>query len=87
MRAIGSRQDICLPSGSCPIMSPFWVALPTRKRPIDLERMRSCARLFIGEHDWTAFSAAQSDAESRVRKITNLGISARLGRSRPLSSD
>ena len=59
-----------------PIMSPFWVRFAHQEaRPIDLERMRSCARLFIGEHDWTAFSAAQSDAESRVRKITNLGIS------------
>jgi len=59
-----------------PIMSPFWVRFAHQEaRPIDLKRMRICARLFIGEHDWTAFSAAQSDAESRVRKITNLVIS------------
>ena len=36
--------------------------------------MRSCARLFLGEHDWTAFSAAPSDAESRVRTILSVGI-------------
>jgi len=30
--------------------------------------------LFPGEHDWTAFSAAQSDAESRVRTIESLEI-------------
>jgi tRNA pseudouridine38-40 synthase len=60
-----------------PIMSPFWAGYAHHEaRAIDLERMRSCARLFIGEHDWTAFSAAQADGESRVRNITNLVISA-----------
>lgn len=60
-----------------PIMSPFWARFAHQEaRPIDLERMRRCARLFIGEHDWTAFSAAQTDTESRVRKITNLDIRA-----------
>jgi len=38
--------------------------------------MRASARLFLGEHDWTAFSAAQTDAESRVRRITQLLIRA-----------
>ncbi|SRR6266481_2584890 len=60
-----------------PIMSPFWSRFAHQEaRPIDLERMRGCARLFIGEHDWTAFSAAQADAESRVRRITDLVISS-----------
>jgi tRNA pseudouridine38-40 synthase len=60
-----------------PVMSPFWSRFAHQEaRPIDLERMRECARLFIGEHDWTAFSAAQADAESRVRRITDLVISA-----------
>jgi tRNA pseudouridine38-40 synthase len=36
--------------------------------------MISCAALFPGCHDWTAFSAAQSDAESRIRTITHLEI-------------
>jgi tRNA pseudouridine38-40 synthase len=31
----------------------------------------------VGEHDWTAFSAAQSDVESRVRTVTNLQIAER----------
>ena len=43
-------------------------------RPLDLQRLRLCASLFLGEHDWTAFSAAQSDAESRVRKVLELHI-------------
>ncbi len=60
-----------------PIMSPFWSRFAHHEaRPIDLERMREGTRLFIGEHDWTAFSAAQADTESRVRRITNLVIRA-----------
>ncbi len=60
-----------------PVMSPFWSRFALLEaRPIDLERVRAGARLFIGEHDWTAFSAAQTDAESRVRTITELVIGA-----------
>lgn len=73
--AIGKTYVYRLVHG--PIVSPFWERFAHQEaRLIDLEHMRSCARLFIGEHDWTAFSAAQSDTESRVRKITNLDISA-----------
>ena len=58
-----------------PVMSPFWSGFAHQEaRPIDLEFIRGCARHFIGEHDWTAFSAAQSDAGSRVRTITQLDI-------------
>src|SRR5712691_11763312 len=57
------------------VMSPFWSRYALQEtRPLNLERMRSCASLFLGEHDWTAFSAAQSDAESRVRTISALEI-------------
>jgi len=53
-----------------PVVSPFWFPYALQEaRPLALERMRRCARLLIGEHDWTAFSAAQSDAESRVRNV------------------
>ena len=58
-----------------PVTSPFWLRYAHHEcRPLDLERMKSCAALFIGCHDWTAFSAAQSDAESRIRTITHLEI-------------
>ena len=58
-----------------PIMSPFWSRFAHQEtRPIDLAFMRECAAHFIGEHDWTAFSAAQSDAETRVRTIQQLDI-------------
>jgi tRNA pseudouridine38-40 synthase len=57
------------------VMSPFWTRFAHQEaRPLDLERMRKCAERFMGEHDWTAFSAAQTDAGSRVRDITQLEI-------------
>jgi tRNA pseudouridine38-40 synthase len=59
-------------------ISPFWHRYALAEaRPLDLERMREAARLFVGEHDWTAFSAAQSDAESRVRRVTALEVLSR----------
>ncbi len=58
-----------------PVRSPFWLRYAHHEsRPLDLERMKSCAALFPGCHDWTAFSAAQSDAENRIRTITHLEI-------------
>ena len=45
------------------VMSPFWLRYAHHdSRVIDLKRMRTCAELFLGRHDWTAFSALQSDA-------------------------
>jgi tRNA pseudouridine38-40 synthase len=59
------------------VMSPFWSRFAHQEaRPIDLEFMRKCTGFFIGEHDWTAFSAAQTDSESRWRRVTQLDISA-----------
>ena len=59
-----------------PVLSPFWLRYAHHdSRAIDLERIRMAAELFLGQHDWTAFSAAQSDAESRTRTITSLKVS------------
>ncbi|HEX8852023.1 MAG TPA: hypothetical protein VF754_00975, partial [Pyrinomonadaceae bacterium] len=33
--------------------------------------------LFVGEHDWTAFSAAQAEARTRVRRVTQLEVTER----------
>ena len=61
------------------VMSPFWSRYAHHEaRPLDLAQMQAAAERFLGEHDWTAFSAAQSDVEDRVRTITNLEISERL---------
>ncbi|HEV2913326.1 MAG TPA: tRNA pseudouridine(38-40) synthase TruA [Pyrinomonadaceae bacterium] len=60
---------------NAPVVSPFWFRYAQHEaRPLDMERMRAAARLFLGQHDWTAFSAAQSEAVSRVRDITRLEI-------------
>lgn len=61
------------------VLSPFWVRYALQEaRPLDLDRMNQAAGLFLGEHDWTAFSAAQTDVESRVRKITRLAVNERI---------
>jgi len=46
----------------------------TDARPLDVARMQECARLFVGTHDWTAFSAAQADVETRARHVTQLEV-------------
>lgn len=46
-------------------------------RRLDSLRMQTCARLFVGTHDWTAFSAAQSDVRDRVRTVTSLEVAER----------
>lgn len=59
-----------------PVMSPFWSRYAHQEsRALNLPLMRQCAQLFLGEHDWTAFSSAQTDSESRRRNITELKIS------------
>jgi tRNA pseudouridine38-40 synthase len=64
---------------NAPVMSPFWARYAHHEaRPLNLAQMKSAAELFLGKHDWTAFSAAQSDVEDRVRTIANLEISQRL---------
>jgi tRNA pseudouridine38-40 synthase len=61
-----------------PVMSPFWSRYALHEaRTLDLAQMQAAAELFLGKHDWTAFSAAQSDVEDRVRTITELKVSER----------
>jgi tRNA pseudouridine38-40 synthase len=61
-----------------PVMSPFWARYAHHEaRPLNLAKMQATAELFLGKHDWTAFSAAQSDVEDRVRTITTLEIGER----------
>jgi tRNA pseudouridine38-40 synthase len=63
---------------NAPVLSPFWLRYAHHDaRHIDLDRMRMCAESFLGEHDWTSFSAAQSDTEERTRTITQLEVSDR----------
>ena len=61
-----------------PVMSPFWSRYALlESRALDFDRARRCAMSFLGEHDWTAFSAAQSDAESRLRNVTRCDLDHR----------
>jgi tRNA pseudouridine38-40 synthase len=61
-----------------PVISPFWLRFAHHEaRPLDLELMRPSAALFLGSHDWSAFSSAQSDSETKTRTITALTISER----------
>ena len=64
---------------NAPVMSPFWARYAYHEaRRLDLEAMQKAAESFLGKHDWTAFSAAQSDVEDRVRTITHLEMSERV---------
>lgn len=58
-----------------PVISPFWLRYAHHEaRPLDLAPMKECAQLFLGSHDWTAFSSAQSDADSKTRTVKTLAI-------------
>ena len=62
-----------------PVVSPFWSRYVHHDaRRLDLENMKRGTAVFLGKHDWTAFSAAQSDVEDRVRTITRLEILPRV---------
>jgi tRNA pseudouridine38-40 synthase len=62
-----------------PVISPFWSRYAHHDaRRLDLESMKRGAELLLGKHDWTAFSAAQSDVEDRIRTITRLEILPRV---------
>ena len=74
--ATGKTYAYLVVNGS--VISPFWLRYAIQEsRQLDLDRMRHCAERFLGKHDWTAFSAAQSEAESRVRTIKQLDVSRR----------
>ena len=58
-----------------PVISPFWLRYAHQEaRALDIEAMNQAAHLFLGPHDWTAFSSAQSDAEEKTRTITRFTI-------------
>ena len=62
-------------------VSPFWLRYAHHEsRRLDVEAMRRAAALFVGEHDWTAFSATQSDVKTRVREVTRLDLTERESR-------
>jgi len=60
---------------NAPVISPFWRRYAHHEnRPLDVGRMNEMARLFLGEHDWTAFSSAQADGDNRIRTVTDFTV-------------
>lgn len=60
---------------NAPVMSPFWMRFAHHEaRPLDVGRMNETARLFLGEHDWTAFSSARSDSENKIRTVNEFTV-------------
>jgi len=60
---------------NAPFQSPFLARYALHEaRALDVELMRVCARKFLGEHNWTAFSCAQADVTSRVRTLSQLDM-------------
>ena len=45
--------------------------------PLDVERMRAAAVALLGEHDFSALRAAECQARSPVRRLTELGVERR----------
>ncbi|MFN2411585.1 MAG: tRNA pseudouridine(38-40) synthase TruA, partial [Pyrinomonadaceae bacterium] len=63
---------------NAPVMSPFWRRFAQHEnRPLNVARLDEAARLLLGEHDWTAFSSAHADGESRVRTVTDCSFESR----------
>lgn len=61
-----------------PAISPFWVRYVHHDaRPLNVIKMNEKAQVFLGEHDWTAFTNAKSDSGNKVRKITAFSIEPR----------
>ena len=62
-----------------PVVSPFWRRYAHQEsRPLDVEAMADVAQVFLGTHDWTAFSAAQAEVEDRIRTLTHVSVVRRV---------
>ena len=60
---------------NAPVMSPFWARYAhLESRPLNIGKMNETARIFLGEHDWTAFSNAKSDSDNKVRRIDEFTV-------------
>ncbi len=76
-RFSATSKTYCYRVLNAPVMSPFWLRYAMlESRSLDLEKMQKAAKYFLGVHDWTAFSAANAEAESRIRNLTRLDVAA-----------
>jgi tRNA pseudouridine38-40 synthase len=82
--ATGKVYDYRIVTG--PYISPFvlryaWHMYP----PLDVEAMKRAAELLIGEHDFSTFRGAGSEAHTSVRTITRIAWSGGSGPADPLT--
>lgn len=60
------------------VMSPFWLRYAHHEsRKLDLQIMKLAAKEFVGKHDWSAFSSAESDSKNKIRVIYSLDVETR----------
>lgn len=71
--AISKRYDYYLTSDvNNPFVNDFMGKESTK---LDIEYMRECAKVFIGEHDFTTFTSSKIDPrKSRIKTISRLDI-------------
>ncbi|MBA3320882.1 MAG: tRNA pseudouridine(38-40) synthase TruA [Pyrinomonadaceae bacterium] len=68
-------KTYCYRVCNAPFHSPFLLRYSHHDaRKLDIELLREGARLFVGTHDWTAFSCARADVASRVRTLSRLDV-------------
>lgn len=70
---VSKRYDYCIQTGDYDVFSyPFVYQL---NRSLDLQKMRDCATLFIGEHDFTSFNATPIETlPYQIRTVKRLDI-------------
>jgi tRNA pseudouridine38-40 synthase len=57
-----------------PVPNPFLTQLSWRQlQPLDIDAMRNAARLFLGKHDFSAFTQAKT-TKSTERRVHSIGI-------------
>jgi len=58
--------------------SPFWRRYAWHlARPLDVDAMRAAAGTLVGEHDFSAFQAADCDADNPVRRVLRSEVERR----------
>lgn len=58
-----------------PVRSPLWQARAGWVfRPLDVTQMHAAAQLLLGEHDFSAFRAAECQAASPVRHLRSIAV-------------
>ena len=70
---VSKRYDYCIQTGDYDVFSyPFVYQL---NRSLDLDKMRECAAMFVGEHDFTSFNATPLEIlPYQIRTIKRLDI-------------